>query len=164
MFVLYFGGQKSGKSKLAEQKTLKLANNKKPFYIATYDNSYDDVEMENKILEHKHQRNDSFDTIEEKFNLNSVIQNNETYLIDCISMWILNNTQSDINELYKQLETIFALNTNVVFVLNDINSGVIPIDKYSRDFVDKSGLIGQKIASFCDEVYEVKMGIEVRIK
>jgi adenosylcobinamide kinase/adenosylcobinamide-phosphate guanylyltransferase len=48
--------------------------------------------------------------------------------------------------------------------LNDVSSGVIPLDKESRKYVDMSGIIGQVVAGFCDEVYEVKMGIEIRIK
>jgi len=53
---------------------------------------------------------------------------------------------------------------NIVFVLNDVNSGVIPFDKESRSFVDRSGVIGQRLASFCDEVYEVKLGLPLRLK
>jgi len=39
MKVLYFGGQKSGKSRLAEMRALSLSKNRaiKPYYIATYD-------------------------------------------------------------------------------------------------------------------------------
>jgi len=41
---------------------------------------------------------------------------------------------------------------------------VIPFDKESRSFVDRSGIIGQRLASFCDEVYEVKLGLPLRLK
>jgi len=37
MKILYYGGQKSGKSLLAEQKALALSKATKPCYIATYD-------------------------------------------------------------------------------------------------------------------------------
>jgi len=56
MKTLYFGGQKSGKSLLAERKALSLSSNEKPYYIATYDNSYDDKEMKQKIKLHKKRR------------------------------------------------------------------------------------------------------------
>ncbi|MDC0932479.1 bifunctional adenosylcobinamide kinase/adenosylcobinamide-phosphate guanylyltransferase [Arcobacteraceae bacterium] len=166
MFILYFGGQKSGKSKLAEKKAIKLAKktNKKPFYIATYDNSYFDNEMKKRVNTHKKQRKNNFTTIEETLNLPKVIKKNETYLIDCISMWILNNFKNGDNELIKQLKKLKKLNTNIIFVLNDVNSGVIPMDKMSRKFVDTTGIIGQKIAKICDEVYEVKLGISQKIK
>ena len=164
MKILYFGGQKSGKSNLAEQKAIRLSNEKKPYYIATYDNSYGDSEMIQRIQKHQLQRVDNFLTIEETHDLSSVINKGETYLIDCISMWILNNIEKDETTLLEQLDLLNKKNANIVFVLNDVNSGVIPLDSMSRKYVDLSGIIGQKLASFCDEVYEVKLGLEVKLK
>jgi len=164
MKILYFGGQKSGKSNLAEKKALALANGKKPYYLATYDNSYGDSEMIQRVEKHKLQRVDNFHTIEETKDLLAVIQDNETYLIDCVSMWILNNINEDETTLLEQLESLNKKNVNIVFVLNDVNNGVIPLDSLSRKYVDLSGIIGQKLASFCDEVYEVKLGLEIQLK
>ena len=165
MKILYFGGQKSGKSKLAEAKALMLSPKEKPIYIATYDNSYNDVEMKERIEKHLLQRNDAFISIEEPLNLESVISNhNKTYLIDCISMWLLNTLNQPIEELFKVLEKIEEKESNIIFVLNDVSSGIIPLEKESRIFVDRSGIIGQKLASFCDEVYEVKLGLSLKIK
>ena len=163
MKILYFGGQKSGKSTLAEEKTLEIKM-KKPYYLATYDNSFNDVEMNERVLKHKNQRKENFITIEEPLNLVSKIKKDNTYLIDCISMWILNNINNDEESLIKQLDEIKKIDANIVFVLNDVNSGVIPFDKESRKFIDLTGLIGQKLASFCDEVYEVKLGLTNRLK
>ncbi len=164
MKVLYYGGQKSGKSLLAEKKALELSQNKKPFYIATYNNCYDDSEMHNRIEKHQQQRKKLFTTIEESFNLPKVIDDNETYLVDCISMWLLNNLDKTEEELLTQLQRVSTNNSNIVFVLNDVNGGVIPMDKESRKFVDMTGILGQKLASFCDEVYEVTLGLERRLK
>jgi adenosylcobinamide kinase/adenosylcobinamide-phosphate guanylyltransferase len=164
MKVLYFGGQKSGKSKLAEIKTLELAKGTKPYYIATYDNSYGDDEMQKRVLKHQNQRKDKFETIEEKFELSKVIGDDNTYLIDCISMWLLNGLEKSEDELISEIEKISKKDANIVFVLNDVSSGVIPFEKVSRKYVDLSGIIGQKIASVCDEVYEVKLGLTQRLK
>ncbi|WP_294895109.1 bifunctional adenosylcobinamide kinase/adenosylcobinamide-phosphate guanylyltransferase, partial [Sulfuricurvum sp. RIFOXYD12_FULL_44_77] len=46
----------------------------------------------------------------------------------------------------------------------DVGTGVIPNDPISRRFVDYSGVIGQELAHICDEVYEVKLGMEIRLK
>lgn len=164
MKILYFGGQKSGKSKLAEAKTLALSGTAKPIYLATYDNSYQDKEMQERISLHLKQRQEKFVTIEESKDLVSVIEPQKTYLIDCISMWLLNTLNQPLESLFYQLNTLQESDANIVFVLNDVNSGIIPLDKESRTFVDRSGIIGQKLASLCDEVYEVKMGIPVQIK
>lgn len=164
MKVLYFGGQKSGKSKLAEAKTLKLAESK-PFYVATYDNSFGDEEMHKRVAKHLEYRADNFITIEEPKDLTKAIEDEQgTYLIDCVSMWILNNIEEDEKFLYFQLNDLANSNANIVFVLNDVNTGIIPANKLSRKYVDLTGIIGQKLASICNEVYEVKLGIDLRLK
>ncbi|WP_323590368.1 hypothetical protein [Aliarcobacter butzleri] len=45
MKIFYFGGQKSGKTKAGIKKALELSTTKKPYYIATYDNSFGDSSM-----------------------------------------------------------------------------------------------------------------------
>jgi len=164
MKILYYGGQKSGKSLLAEQKALSLAGDKTPFYIATYDNSYGDTEMQTRVSRHQKQRRDQFHTIEETHHLAEAVSENGTCLIDCISMWILNTLTWEEAQLFTELERIISKKANIIFVLNDITSGVIPIDATSRTYVDRSGIIGQQLAAICDEVYEVKLGIPIKLK
>ena len=162
--IFYFGGQKSGKTKAGSKKALDLAQNSKPYYVATYDNSYGDISMNERINRHISERKDDFICIEEAKDLTKVIEENNTYLVDCISMWLLNNLLKSEDELKQQLRTICKIDANIIFILNDVSCGVIPIDTESRKFVDFSGLLGQELASLCDEVYEVKYGIERRLK
>ncbi|SFV61989.1 Adenosylcobinamide-phosphate guanylyltransferase [hydrothermal vent metagenome] len=164
MKILYYGGQKSGKSLLAEKKILSLSSNLKPYYIATYNNLYNDLEMKNRINTHKKQRQDNFITIEEPYNLIKIIKDKEFYLIDCISMWILNTLDKPLDELLDYLDELFKIDATIVFVLNDVGNGVIPMDKESRLFVDRSGIIGQKIASLSDKVYHIVLGLERELK
>lgn len=164
MKTLYFGGQKSGKSNLAEKRALELCRNDKPYYIATYDNSYHDKEMSIRIVNHKINRQDTFNTIEELSDLVSCINPSQTYLVDCISMWIMNNIQEDESFFISQLDDISKIDTNVIFVLNDVNNGIIPVDSQSRRFVDLTGIVGQKLSSICNEVFEVKFGLESKLK
>ena len=162
--IFYFGGQKSGKTKAGSKKALDLAQNSKPYYVATYDNSYGDISMNERINRHISERKDDFICIEEAKDLTKVIEENNTYLVDCISMWLLNNLLKSEDELKQQLRTICKIDANIIFILNDVSCGVIPLDSESRKFVDFSGLLGQELASLCDEVYEVKYGIERRLK
>ena len=164
MKVLYFGGQKSGKTSAASQKTLELSLNTKPYYVATYDNSYNDSSMQDRIDKHLEDRVDDFLTIEEPKDLTKVIKDDKTYLVDCVSMWLFNNLDKDEKTLKEQLKTICSTKANIVFVLNDVSCGVIPFDSQSRKFVDFSGLIGQELVKLCDEVYEVKYSISKRLK
>ena len=163
MKILYFGGQKSGKSTLAEAKTLAITTDK-PYYLATYDHSFGDDEMGVRIDKHRISRGEEFITLEESRDLSSVIEPHHTYLVDCISMWILNRLDEDEEVLVAEIEALGAIETNIVFVLNDVTSGVIPADPISRRYVDLCGIIGQTLARICDEVVEVKLGLERRLK
>ena len=165
MTVLYFGGQKSGKSFLAERRALYLSRGREdPIYIATYDNSFGDAQMQSKIDEHKARRDDYFVTIEESRAISMPIVAGKVYLIDCINMWIFNTLDWDMEMLLHEINTVVSAGSDIVFVLNDVSSGIIPADKISREYVDRVGIIGQKIVRICDEVFEVKFGLENRLK
>lgn len=163
MKVLYFGGQKCGKTAAAIAKSLVLSPHKKPIYVATYLDTYNDEEMQERIINHKNERQNQFVTLEEGFDL-TVLKEGETYLVDCLSMWILNNLDKTKEELISQLQTLLRKDVNVVFILNDVSRGIIPLDKQSRKFVDCSGIVGQVVAQACDEVYDVSFGIVRQIK
>uniref|UniRef100_UPI004047A153 bifunctional adenosylcobinamide kinase/adenosylcobinamide-phosphate guanylyltransferase n=1 Tax=Aliarcobacter sp. TaxID=2321116 RepID=UPI004047A153 len=164
MKIFYFGGQKSGKTRAGIKKSLELSKDEKPHYVATYDNSFGDSSMQERIDKHINERKEDFISIEEPKDLKKVIKPNKTYLVDCVSMWILNNLEEKEEVLKEQLEELFKIDANIVFILNDVSCGVIPFDKESRRFVDFSGIIGQELAKLCDEVYEVKYGIEKKLK
>ena len=164
MKIFYFGGQKSGKTKAGIKKALELSTNEKPYYVATYDNSFGDYSMQDRINKHILERKEDFITIEEPKDLTKIVENNKTYLIDCVSMWLFNNLQEKEETLKTQINKICQIDANIIFILNDVSCGIIPIDKESRKFVDFSGFMGQELAKLCDEVYEVKYGIERRLK
>ena len=163
MKIFYFGGQKSGKTKAGIKKALELSKDKKPYYVATYDNSFGDESMQDRINKHIIEREDNFNSVEEAKDLTKIIEKNNTYLIDCVSMWLFNNLQEKEETLKTQINKICQIDANIIFILNDVSCGIIPFDKESRRFVDFSGLIGQELAKLCDEVYEVKYGIERRL-
>ena len=164
MKIFYYSGQKSGKTRAGIKKALELSTNEKPYYVATYDNSFGDDSMQNRIDKHIVERKEDFITIEEPKDLTKIVEVNKTYLIDCVSMWLFNNLQNSEDSLKQQLQEICKIDANIIFILNDVSCGIIPFDKESRRFVDFSGLIGQELAKLCDEVYEVKYGLERRLK
>lgn len=164
MKALFIGGIKSGKSKNAENFTIKHAN-KKPYYLATTE--FIDEEIAKKIELHKEQRKDNFITIEEALNLSQKINTcDEIVLVECLSMWINNMLyhEKSHEEIFAEIDKILSLKNSIVFVLNDVGSGIIPDNKLAREFIDLSGLIAQKIASTCDEVYHTIAGISTKIK
>lgn len=164
MKILYIGGQKSGKSSFAEKKALSISKKQKPVYVATYQNSFDDKEMKKRIKKHQNTRLDKFETLEATYDLHKVLQEDKTYLIDCLSMWIFNHLDFAQEKIEKKIKKLLKSKANIVFVLNDVTTGVIPLDKESRKFVDLTGIVGQIVAKSCDEVIRVEYGIETKIK
>ncbi len=164
MIILYIGGQKSGKSRLAEKRTLELSTDQKPVYLAT--SEVFDVEMKMRIDKHKTQRADHFETIEEPLHLLRILNNTKgTVLVECLSIWINNMLHYEKEaEIFTQIESILKLKQNFVFVLNDVGSGIIPDNALARKYIDISGALSQRIAEMADEVHFVTAGLSLRMK
>lgn len=164
MKTLFIGGVKSGKSRHAEAYALGLGS-KRVVYLATSEPL--DDEMKQKIDRHRQGRSEHFLTIEEPLNLFAALESvNSAVLIECITVWMGNMlhhgfTQEDI---FNQIDKLSGLENDLVFVLNDIGSGVIPDNALAREFVNLSGVVSQKLAEGCDEVYHCIAGISTRIK
>jgi len=164
MKALFIGGIKSGKSRLAEEYALANAKSK-PFYLATTE--FIDQEMQERIEHHKHQRQEKFITLEEPLYIDKIIQEHEgTILVECLSMWINNMLYHGFKfeAMQTQINAIMKEEKNVVFVLNDVGSGVISENKLAREFVDISGKLSQLIAKDTDAVFHVIAGIGTKIK
>ena len=164
MKTLFIGGVKSGKSRNAEVYTLNLSSNP-AIYLATSE-PFDD-EMKQKIERHRNERSEHFLTIEEPLNLFATLEPVKApVLIECMTVWMGNMfhhgfTQGDI---FKQVDKLLGLENDLVFVLNDIGSGVIPDNAMAREFVSLSGTVAQRLAAGCDEVYHCIAGIATKIK
>jgi len=165
MKALFIGGIKSGKSYSAEQYTLSLSGDKKPHYLATTE-LFDD-EMNERISLHRRQRGEGFITLEAPLALYDTLKTADTpVLIECTTMWINNmlyhgHTKEQIIE---HIEKVLDLPNDLVFVHNDVGSGIIPDNDLARQYVDISGAVSQLIASRCDEVFHCIAGIATRIK
>jgi adenosylcobinamide kinase/adenosylcobinamide-phosphate guanylyltransferase len=174
MKTLILGGVRSGKSRIAEQLALQTAPQKRLIYIAT-SMPYDD-EMQERVKEHQAQRAlsaYSWTTIEEKLYLAQVLAEysaaDTTILVDCLTLWMTNLLchtdkqllQSETDALLQQLDCIKG---QIIFVSNETGLGIVPIEKLSRQFVDKMGLFHQQLAANCDQVSFVIAGLSVELK
>ncbi|MDA3947208.1 MAG: bifunctional adenosylcobinamide kinase/adenosylcobinamide-phosphate guanylyltransferase [Helicobacteraceae bacterium] len=163
--TLFIGGIKSGKSYHAEQYTKALQEGVKPYYLATTE--FIDEELHERIAIHQQRREEHFATLEEPLDLYKVLrQCDGPVLVECTTMWINNmlyhgHTKEQIVE---HMEQVLTLPNDLVFVHNDVGSGIIPDNALSRRYVDISGIVSQMIASQCDEVYHCIAGIATRIK
>lgn len=165
MKILYIGGMKSGKSRLAEAKILALSPDQKPWYLATTEIM--DEEMDARVARHKAQRQERFETLEEPVELYATLHSlDRPVLVECLSIWLNNMLYYGVDEaaIDAEIEKVLGLEGDLVFVLNDVGSGIIPDNALARRFVDLSGRISQRVAAACDEVYFCIAGLERRMK
>lgn len=164
MKTLFIGGIKSGKSLHAE--TFALKNSKlPPVYLATTE--FIDEGMKERITRHKLQRSEQFLTVEEPMNLIEAIRPMKTtVLVECTTMWINNMLHHgfEYEDIIQQIHKILELPHDIIFVHNDVGSGVIPDNALARKYVDISGKVSQTLGQNCDKVFHVIAGIATEIK
>ncbi len=164
MKALFIGGIKSGKSFHAEQFALKHSK-LPPLYLATTE--FVDEEMRERIDAHKLQRSENFLTLEEPMNLLGAIAPVKTLvLIECTSIWINNMLYHgfEYKDIHQHIQQLLALPHDIVFVLNDVGSGIIPDNALARQYADISGKISQLLGQNCDTVFHCIAGIATQIK
>lgn len=165
---LITGGSRSGKSRYA----LELANfAENPFYIATA--GIGDEEMKDRVAKHQAERGEHWTTIEEKIDLDDAIkraqkQGADFIIVDCLTLWVSNILFSDKVEIKTELEklkTVISENhIPLVFVTNEVGSGIVPDNAVSRQFRDEAGWTNQEVAKVVDTVVLTVSGIPVLIK
>lgn len=92
--ILITGGQRSGKSAIAERMALDLSPS--PVYLATA-RVWDD-EFKQRIARHQERRGDCWTNIEEEKALSKHRLYNKVVVVDCITLWCTNffyNEHSD---------------------------------------------------------------------
>lgn len=165
--ILITGGQRSGKSRYAQEMALSLSGN--PVYLAT-SRVWDD-EHRYRIEKHKADRGSEWTNIEEEKELSKHNLEGRTNLIDCVTLWATNyffDLQSDTEKALFELKTEFDKFTKqdaiFIFVTNEIGMGEMSQNEIQRKFADLQGWLNQYIAAKADEVHLMVSGIPVRIK
>lgn len=165
--VLITGGQRSGKSRYAQDKALSLSSN--PVYMAT-SRVWDD-EHRKRIERHKSERGDEWTNIEEEKELSKHNLAGRVILVDCVTLWATNyffDLQSAVEESLTLLKAEFDKFTNqeaqFIFVTNEIGLGEMSQNEVQRKFADLQGWLNQYIAQRADEVYLMVSGIPTKIK
>lgn len=164
---LITGGQRSGKSRYAQNMALTLSAN--PVYLAT-SRIWDDEHRE-RINRHKAERGPEWLTIEEEKELSRHRLTGKTILVDCITLWATNyffdsgaETEKALTELKAEFDRFVEQDARFIFVTNEVGMGEMSQNEVQRKFADLSGWLNQYIATKADEVYLLVSGIPVRIK
>ena len=182
-FIL--GGQKSGKSRRAEQRAIDWlaagARARRAVLIATAQ-AYDD-EMQERIVRHQADRAERVPymrTIEEPIELARAIVTQSTpetlVVIDCLTMWLTNLlmpmssedarpvTRTPATHIAMLLVALRDAPGPVVLVGNEIGLGVIPMGRETRAFVDALGRLNQDVAAACGRVTLMAAGLPLSLK
>ena len=165
--ILITGGQRSGKSKKAEELALSLSPN--PVYMATA--HIWDEEFRERVRKHQERRGPQWTNIEEETKLSLHDMTGRVVVIDCVTLWLTNFFFAHNSDVDKSLEFAKAEfdqftepDATYIFVTNEIGSGGVSDNVIQRKFTDLEGWMNQYIASKADEVILMVSGIEVKIK
>lgn len=174
--ILVTGGSRSGKSRYALALAETLGQPR--LFIATC--PVVDDEMRARIAKHQQARHrSSWHTIEETIDLVGAIRSAHTFdviLIDCLTLWI-NNLMYDAEQAGQPIEeehveqrcrdVLDACRDHtgtVVFVTNEVGTGVVPDNAAARLFRDLVGRANQVIAERADGVTLMTCGVPQHIK
>ena len=174
--TLITGGSRSGKSAFAQQ--LAEKNEGPRLFLATC--PVTDSEMAERIRRHIADRQEAgWDTVEEKVDIAGRLDRAGAYamvLVDCLTLWVdncmyeacLNGKVIDEDRVAAMACDIVAAARNhpsqVIFVTNEVGSGIVPDNKDARLFRDLVGRLNQQVAAASDSVYLVSCGIPMQIK
>ena len=169
-YTFVTGGASSGKSRFA----LELMESRNDVtFIATGVRT--DAEMELRIEEHKRQRPEAWETIEEPLDLLSAVgkmnEQNSGLIIDCLTMWVSNLIymgQCDHNAILSRADELGSclkqLDRTVVVVSNELGMGIIPASGESREYRQLAGEVNQLFARSSSEAFLVVSSISLKLK
>lgn len=163
--ILVTGGARSGKSRIAEARTLDLG--RPAVYIATAQAF--DSEMEARIAEHQARRGPEWITHSEPLDLVGALRvtDGRPRLVDCLTLWLTNLMLGGHDWRAAGRALIAALpeqRAPVVFVTNELGAGIVPENRLAREFRDAAGLLNQWVAAAAEEVTLAVCGLPLKVK
>ncbi len=166
MILLVTGGARSGKSRIAEARTLSLGA--RPVYIATA--RPEDAEMAARIAAHRARRGPQWTTLAAPLDLVEALAATDGQgprLVDCLTLWLSNLMLADHDWRTagaQLIKTLGAQISPVVLVTNELGSGIVPENPLARRFRDAAGELNQSVAAAADEVILAVSGLPMKVK
>jgi len=164
--IMVTGGQRSGKSRYAEQLALSLSPH--PVYVATA--HVWDEEFRQRVEIHRQRRGPEWENIEEEHRLGQLQLTGRVALIDCLTLWATNfffdlqDVDKALQALKAEFDAMVSQEATLIFVTNEIGSGGTSENKVQRQFTDLLGWFNQYVASQADEVVLMVSGIPLTLR
>lgn len=167
--MMYYitGGERSGKSSYAQQLAESLSE--KPYYLAT--SRIWDEDFKNRVKRHISDRDERWITIEEEKNISTVIPEQATVVIDCVTLWLTNffvDTKNNIEESLRlakeEITKLSKLNATIIIISNEIGMGLHAQTESGRKFTELQGWVNQFIANKADKATFMVSGLPLTLK
>jgi adenosylcobinamide kinase/adenosylcobinamide-phosphate guanylyltransferase len=167
--MIYFitGGERSGKSRYAQELAIKLTA--MPIYLAT--SRKWDKDFEKRVQKHKDDRDERWTNIEEEKYLSKVDLIHHVAVIDCVTLWLTNfyvdtkyNVEESLEQAKEEFEKLARIDCTLIIISNEIGMGVHAETEIGRKFVELQGWMNQHIAKRANKVVLMVSGIPVNIK
>lgn len=164
--LLVLGGARSGKSRFAQEQAERSGLDL--VFVATAQ-AYD-REMKERIAHHAEARDGRWQLIEAPYDLAGAIgqaDGGRLLLVDCMTLWLSNVLLrgDDVERATAALAAaVGALRGPVIFVSNEVGSGIVPDNALARRFRDAQGRLNQVLAARCETVVLVAAGLPLVLK
>jgi adenosylcobinamide kinase/adenosylcobinamide-phosphate guanylyltransferase len=154
------GGERSGKSRHAQELALQLSPN--PVYIAT--SRIWDADFGNRVKRHVSERDERWTTLEEEKAVSALDLEGKVAVLDCVTLWLTNFFVDTKYNGPESLQLAKAEFDKLLIISNEIGMGVHAETEIGRKFVELQGWMNQYIASKAHKAVFLVSGIPVQIK
>ncbi|MEO1430018.1 MAG: bifunctional adenosylcobinamide kinase/adenosylcobinamide-phosphate guanylyltransferase [Cyanobacteria bacterium J06632_19] len=161
--ILVTGPARSGKSEWAE--ALANQSSKKVVYVATALLSPNDKQWQQRIIQHRNRRPESWTTLEVPFDLSSTLSNakpDTVMIVDSLGTWVANHLDKDdkfwLDIVEEFLEIVQLVAAEMIFVAEETGWGVVPAYPIGQTFRDRLGSLTRKLGVICQTAYLVTGG------
>ena len=171
MVTLLTGGARSGKSSLAQQWAESQPG--KLLYVATA--TVGDEEMAARVLRHRQQRNERWQTLEEPLwmveRLAEASAGMDGVVVDCLTLWLSSlyfhfdeQPEPVMRQVDRLIDCLPEVSAPLWMVSNELGNGIVPENRMARAFRDLNGEVNQRLAAVADKVFLVTAGLPLQLK
>ena len=178
---LILGGQKSGKSRMAEARAAQWLGTAEHQALLVATALAGDTEMAERIARHREERKarvPKLNTLEQARTLPELLAEwsrpHRMIIVDCLTLWLtqlvlpLQGVPLPDSGVQAQIAALAAAVREapgpVILVSNEIGLGVSPLSAEARLFIDALGNLHQTVAAACDRVTLMVAGCELTIR
>jgi adenosylcobinamide kinase/adenosylcobinamide-phosphate guanylyltransferase len=150
--VVYVGGARSGKSRLAVERA--SAAGAPVVFVATGEAG--DEEMAERIARHRAERPADWETVEEPLELAAALRGappGATVIVDCLSLWVANGGGDAA-----AVDAAAARSALTIAGPNEVGRGIVPANALARTYRDELGRVNAAWVAAADEAYFVVAG------